>query len=210
MAGLPPSTDGRPFTPSRIGRFFFPSRSLTCGAPTANLSQQSKPAAFSPDNADVAWVKRVTLDGRAIPSRIGAPAWAPSAYDPTRPRSRTADPRMPRTLRGSRECGQGLPVTPPVQPSPHRLPDPPRGHLLLRDRALSLGLGVELLHLRDLLVEDVGCLRRSIKSLAAHVVLVLYTAIASSTSSTTHTFCASRHRTRTLAACRRWPPSTAA
>ena len=45
-------------------------------------------------------------------------------------------------------------------------------HLFLRDRALGLGLGVELLHLGDLLVEDIGRLGRSVKSLAAHVVLV--------------------------------------
>ena len=174
MAGLPPSTGGRPFTPSRIGRFFFPSRSLTCGAPTANLSQQSKPAAFSPDNADVAWVKRVTLDGRAIPSRIGAPAWAPSAYDPTS----LAAARQIQGCRGPCEVPESaargfqspLPCSPVL--TAFRILRVAIFSSATARSVSALALSSCIFGLRDLLVEDVGRLGSTVESLAAHVVLV--------------------------------------
>ena len=57
----------RPFA-SGIQRF----RPSLVASPAAHLrfrASRSQPAVYSPDDADVAWVRRVTLDGRAIPLR---------------------------------------------------------------------------------------------------------------------------------------------
>ena len=90
------------------GRSTF-SAAASPAAPPRLMSASSQPAAFSPDDADVAWVKRVTLDGRAIPIRreqdrragVGSIGLRPHQPRSRRPKEAAAPADLPSARSGA-------------------------------------------------------------------------------------------------------------